>query len=421
MVRCAGEKPDSTIATGVVGRLAVCHQLGGRPLQPADAHEQHQRAVQRRQRGPVEALVTGGDGDLTGPAAVGDRDAGLRGHRDRTRHARDDLDGDVGRQAGQRLLAAPAQHERVTALQTHHPATCPGVLHQEPVDLLLRQRVVPGRLADVDDEHRRGPARRSAPAAPAGRRATTSASASSRRPRTLISPGSPGPPPTRATHPAAAGRWWRSGRSPESRASATASRKRGGAARVAAGGHRDGHVPRARDGRRPGSRHRRVVGPDAPDAGALGVRGDQVVGSPGHRWPCGPARRRRGRRRCSPGPASVTAPDRHQVVQVLADPRRDQHDVGPGRDERCRTAGRPPGRRRPRRPAGRRGRAPAGTPARVMPAPRRGCRTRSWPCRPSGRRGRPRPRPVRRVQGKQPTEAKPSESSGLVRMSCRST
>ena len=57
---------------------------------------------------------------------------------------------------------------------------------------------------------------------------TTSAWPRSRRPRTVMSPVSPGPPPTRATEPAVApvrARCRRSGRSPVSRAVATASRR----------------------------------------------------------------------------------------------------------------------------------------------------------------------------------------------------
>src|SRR5207342_627125 len=58
-------------------------------------------------------------------------------------------------EAGERLLAAASEHERVAALEAHHPASGLSVLDEQPVDLLLRQRVVPGGLAHVDHEHRR--------------------------------------------------------------------------------------------------------------------------------------------------------------------------------------------------------------------------------------------------------------------------
>ena len=84
---------DSTMATGVSAGLAVPHQLGGRHAQPADTHQQHERALRRRQRRPVEACswpettVT-----CSGQPAVGDRDARGGGHGDRAGHARNDLD-----------------------------------------------------------------------------------------------------------------------------------------------------------------------------------------------------------------------------------------------------------------------------------------------------------------------------------------
>ena len=52
---------------------------------------------------------------------------------------------------------------------------------------------------------------------------TTSASASARRPRVVMSPGSPGPPPTSVTRPVV-GRWWRRGSPPVSSRSAIALR-----------------------------------------------------------------------------------------------------------------------------------------------------------------------------------------------------
>ena len=66
-----------------------------------------------------------------------------------------DLDGDARGEAGQGLLAAAAEHERVAALEPHDAAAGLGVLDEQPVDLVLGQRVVAGGLADVDDDDRR--------------------------------------------------------------------------------------------------------------------------------------------------------------------------------------------------------------------------------------------------------------------------
>ena len=64
-------------------------------------------------------LVTGDDGDLGRHAALGDRDAGIGGHRERRRHARHDLERHAGGAQRERLLAAAAEDERVAALEPH--------------------------------------------------------------------------------------------------------------------------------------------------------------------------------------------------------------------------------------------------------------------------------------------------------------
>ena len=50
--------------------------------------------------------------------------------------------GDAGLPAGEHLLAAPAVHERVAALEPHDDAAALGLLDQDPADLVLRHRVV---------------------------------------------------------------------------------------------------------------------------------------------------------------------------------------------------------------------------------------------------------------------------------------
>ena len=91
-------------------------------------------------------------------------------------HAGNDLEGHARR--GQRLglLAAAPEHERVAALQPHHPLARPGQLDEQPVRLLLRQRRA--RPAPC----RRSGARRRA-ARPRARRAGSGGRRGSRRPR----------------------------------------------------------------------------------------------------------------------------------------------------------------------------------------------------------------------------------------------
>jgi hypothetical protein len=77
------------------------------------------------------------------------RDPGCGRHREGAAHARDDEHRDTGLPAGEHLLAAAAEHERVAALEPDHSFAGSGVLNQRTVDLGLRHRVL-GGLADVD-------------------------------------------------------------------------------------------------------------------------------------------------------------------------------------------------------------------------------------------------------------------------------
>ncbi len=95
--------------------------------------------------------MTGHDRDVLGDPAVGDRDAGQRRHRRRAGHSRDDLAGHPGGRAGQRLLAAATEDERVAALEAHHPQAASGAFHDHLVDLLLGEVVAVRRLAGIHD------------------------------------------------------------------------------------------------------------------------------------------------------------------------------------------------------------------------------------------------------------------------------
>ena len=103
-----------------------------------------------------ERRVARDDGEEVADAAVRERDAGGAGHRDGARDAGDHLDGHAGAVAGEHLLAAAAEHVRVAALQAHDVAAGERVLDEQRLDLVLRDGVVAGALADVDELGRRG-------------------------------------------------------------------------------------------------------------------------------------------------------------------------------------------------------------------------------------------------------------------------
>ena len=83
--------------------------------------------------------------------------------------AGDDLERDPGPRQRLGLLAAPAEDERIAALEPHDPPPAPRVQDQERVDLLLRQRVVARGLAGEDAPRAAAP-RRGGAGARAGRR-----------------------------------------------------------------------------------------------------------------------------------------------------------------------------------------------------------------------------------------------------------
>ena len=95
------------------------------------------------------------------------------------------------------LLAAPGEHERIAALEPHHRLAGPAPLDQQRVDVVLGHRGAAGRLADVDALGRRPAPGRAGWPPTAGRRRRRRPGASTSAPRTVSSPGSPGPAPTR--------------------------------------------------------------------------------------------------------------------------------------------------------------------------------------------------------------------------------
>jgi hypothetical protein len=192
------------------------------------------------------------------------------------------------------------------------------VLDQQPVDLLLRQRVVPRRLPRVDDHDVRLQLVEQAsrgqpvdhddvclgqqPAPTGGDQPRVTGAAADERDR-------PGVRPTTA-HRQPAG--------VQGEGDGVADPH--GAHGVTPSCDRDGDVSGASDGRGPGRGQRCVVGAHAPHPGAFGVRRDQVVGG---RIASGGVHQ--------PGTVQVAAgvvtgepghgPGVDEVVQVLADPR----------------------------------------------------------------------------------------------------
>src|SRR5437667_168960 len=95
------------------------------PARPASARPARWAGGERlpvHGRARVRGVEMGGhDREVLGDAPVGDRDpgAGRDGHR--AGDPRHDLERDPGPDAGQRLLAAAAEDERVAALEPYHP------------------------------------------------------------------------------------------------------------------------------------------------------------------------------------------------------------------------------------------------------------------------------------------------------------
>ena len=122
----SGRVPLRTAATGVSGARPPSTRRRAIVADAARAHEDHERAAGARQRVPVDVgaalgrvLVAGDHGEVGGQAAVGHRDAGVRGGADRAGDAGHHLERDAGRGERLGLLAAAPEHERVAALQPH--------------------------------------------------------------------------------------------------------------------------------------------------------------------------------------------------------------------------------------------------------------------------------------------------------------
>ena len=205
IVRCAGSVPDETTAVGVSGSLPAAISAfaiaGSRPTPIRNTSVPPKRASTSQSMSEVS--FPGRSWPVTiatcaATPAVGDRDPGVGGRGDRRRDAGHDLERDAGGREGLRLLAAAPEDERVAALEPHHETAREAMLDEAGVDLLLGHGVAAsGRFDGVDRAGSRRAPRRAARSPTRRSYTSTSARRSSSRPRTVISPGSPGPAPTR--------------------------------------------------------------------------------------------------------------------------------------------------------------------------------------------------------------------------------
>ena len=206
IVRWVGVEPSHTIPTGVSGDRPFSTRAAA--IAGAVSTPSARRRCRAAARSPASRPATrvpgrqvaGDDHELVGEAAVGHRDARQRGDGDRAGDTRHHLDRDPGADARVELLHAAAEHERVAALErtTRLPAsarsTRSSLICSWAIDRPRGSLEASMTSTSVGSEASsdRG-ARWSA--------TTTSACASAWRPRTVIRPGSPGPPPTSTTPP----------------------------------------------------------------------------------------------------------------------------------------------------------------------------------------------------------------------------
>ncbi len=139
--------------------LAGGDQRLGHGAEACGAHEHDERARQRGERSPVDIglrlarlLVRGHDRDLRRESPVGHGHARVGGHGDRRCDTRHDLVRHAGRAQRERLLPAPAEEQRIAALQPHDRRCAAPVLDQTLRRLVLRQRHAARLLARVDQQ-----------------------------------------------------------------------------------------------------------------------------------------------------------------------------------------------------------------------------------------------------------------------------
>ena len=96
--------------------------------------------------------MAGYHGEDRGHASQGHRDTGTSGDGDSAGDTGDHLGLQARRDARIQLFGAATVHVRVAALQTHHGLTRKRVVNHELLDAGLRNSVLTGHLAHIDDE-----------------------------------------------------------------------------------------------------------------------------------------------------------------------------------------------------------------------------------------------------------------------------
>src|SRR6185295_18993968 len=96
-------------------------------------------------------LMTGYERDRRRMCAMRDRDARVRRAGNRAGDSRDDLYRHARGDELLRLFATAAEHEGIAAFEPHDVASRLRLIDEKLVDLVLRQRVRRGALADVND------------------------------------------------------------------------------------------------------------------------------------------------------------------------------------------------------------------------------------------------------------------------------
>ena len=137
-----------------VGSHACGHQCSRDDAALGNAHQHHDGATGLRQRCPVHRLLAvlampGDHGEHRRQRTVRDGNPRCRGCGNRRGDARHDVAGNaLGDQSGS-FLAATTEHERVAALEPHHPTTLSGETHEQHVDEVLGD-ALPRTLTDID-------------------------------------------------------------------------------------------------------------------------------------------------------------------------------------------------------------------------------------------------------------------------------
>jgi hypothetical protein len=141
-----------------VGGPPVFHEILRDHGQVAHAHVEDQGGVGPAVDFPVVAglglgrvLVAGDEADRGGEIAVGDRDARVGGGSHARGDAGHDLEVDARLDQLLALLAPAPEDVRIAALEAADDEAGPGLLHDQVVDLVLGQGVVPALLAHVQD------------------------------------------------------------------------------------------------------------------------------------------------------------------------------------------------------------------------------------------------------------------------------